>query len=653
MCNLLVAESIFSRVSPLDVVSKLNSWNYKSQAPTWITIDSTSRYSPETLRQKTNHSSSESCDQECVMSGLLHAQVLGDAAKKGFDVLFFHDSTNNSLTQSSSFVQAVSVLHKKLVGTKVFNVRVTKSSPESKLMNLYSYCSKKQNGAITLMGINFNKMRSKFNVKISSPIDSNSVVMQYLLSASDGQVRLNNEKFSYNATPSYKFKKLSKFSLSLVLPPFSMAFWTIKNAKFNECLNIDEAKGQVVITNPVISSSTDKLLKKLVANEFEGKRSNSIEKLSRPRRQLNGNQFLPKIDFDMPFKFPSLLTSSSNHKPIKDVLFNKNTEVYRVGPVDANPLQSSENPTLPDGDVYLLINDGNGAPGSIDYVTDDRDEPKRRKLNRKKSSGNKITYKERDTTEEPEDLMPHDYLDASQRNTKKTTKKSAKPAPPKEIGELFEAELPSNNKARSGDQMKTLSSNVELQTVFKELEPTYRQSKTAILAARRKWDREQIMELLRDAQLEEVDKAAINDADDFEVIDLTENAESPNYEEYEEDDDGFFDDNLHNIRTRRHINYAKNEIPRYGSHNFIDEEYEDSIESLLDDVHLFLPPRNENQSESLVQVDSTTSTPSTTTLPIPVQAMNYLTKSLTDVIDLTHKTMLGWWGVFNPSDTYY
>lgn len=638
------------RVSPLDVVSKLSSMSYKSQAPTWVTVDCSSRNSSEISKQKKN--SIENCDQECIMEGLLHAQVLGDAAKKGFDVLFFHDSSKNSFTQSSYFAQAVSVLHKKLVGTKVFNVRVTKSSPESKLMNLYSHCSKKQNGAITLMGINFSNMRSKFNVKISSPIDSNSIVMQYLLSASNGQVYLNNEKFTYNATPSYKFKKLSKYSISLVLPPFSMAFWTIKNAKVNECLNIvDDLKDKAVtsLNSPVISSSTDKLLKKLVANEFEGRRSNSIEKLSRTKRQLGGsNQFLPKFEFELPFKFPNLMSSSSNHKAIKETLFNKNTDVYKV---DANPLQSSENPTLPNGDVYLLINDGKGLPDAVDYVTDDREEPKRRKINRKKSNGNKIIYRE--TTEEPDYLIPHDYLDASQRTTKRTPKKSSKQEAPKEVGELFEAELPSTNKARSSDQMKTMSSNVELTNVIKELEPTYRQSKTALQAARKKWDREQIMELLKDAQLEEVDRAALSDADDFEVIDLTENAEAPNYEEYEEDDDDFFDDNSHHIRTRRHANYAKNEIPKYGNHHFIDDEDEESIENLLDDVHLFLPPRNENVAETHPQSYSTTQSPSSTVSPIPIQAMNYLSKSLNDVIDLAHKTMLGWWNVFSSSEVRY
>ena len=634
----------FYRVAPSDIVTKVNLLSYKSPSTTWITIDNSSRFSNEVSKKVANASNNQTCDQTCVMNGLLHAQVLGESARKGFDVLFFHDGAKKS---SNSFTQAVTVLHKKLIGTKVFNTRVTKSSPESKLMSLYSYCSKKQNGAITLMGINLSNMRSKFNVRISSPIDTNSIVLQYLLSASDGRVFLNNEKFNYDAAPVVKFKKLSKYSMSLVLPPFSMAFWTVKNAKINECLSIEDVKVSKVASSPVISSSTDKLLNKLVANEFETRRTNSIEKLSRHKRQLVGtNQLFPKL----PFKLPNLMASSSNNRPIKDVLFNKNTDVYKVDPVEVNPLQSSENPSLPNGDVFLLINDGKNLPDvNVDYVVDDLEEPKKRKMIRKKSE-KKIIYKE--TTEEPGYLTPYDYLEASPKASKKSPKKTSKQDKPKEIGELFEAELPSSNKERSNDQMKSPSSDFELKTVIKELEPTYRQSKTALLAARRKWDREQIMELLKDAQLEEFDRTAIDDADDFEMIDLSENVETQNYEEYEEDDDGFFDDNLHYIRTRREINYSKNEIPKYGSHNFMYDEDEDSIENLLDDIHLFLPPRNENGVSTQPQL-STTQSPSTTTPPIPIQAMNYLSKSLTDVIHVAHETMIGWWNVFYHPEAHY
>lgn len=589
------------------------------------------------------------------MSGLLYAQVLGEAAKKGFSALFFEKYFTDSHT--SEFKRAVSILHKKLVGSKVFNVRATKALQDGKLTSFYSHCSKKTNGALTLMGINFSDMRSKLNIKVTSPMDSNAIIMQYMLSASDGRVLLNNEKFNSEAIPAYKFKKLSKQMISLVLPPFSMAFWTVKNAKINECLDLNESS--VKIDAPLMSSA-DQLLQSLIANEFESSRKNSIEKKNRIKRQLPSvDSYLPKFDFELPqFKFPNLMTSASNHKPIKDVLFNKNTEVYRVAPVDANPLPPSDNPALPQGDVYLLINDGKDfiKPDNVDYIIEDRDELKRSKTSRRKSSGNKIVYKE--TTEEPDYFNPYDYVDASYKPAKKAQKKANKKQQPKEIGELFEAERVSNSRgSRADDQMKSPSHNVELTTVIKELEPTYRQSKTALLAARRKWDRNQIMELLRDAQLEDVDKAQLEGAEDFEVIDLTQNADAPNYDEYEEeDDDDFFTDEekLHLVRSRRHVDYTKNEIPKHGAH-VIDED-DDSIESLINDAYMFLPPRNDNDKHEAKGHEEShhevTQAPARPEKPTTIKAVNFFAKSLNEVVNVARKTFVGWWNVFDSSKKF-
>lgn len=585
------------------------------------------------------------------MSGLLHAQVLGDAARRGFNVLFFSRAVN----ETKSLSHAVSLLHKKLVGAKVFNPRVTKTSPEGKLTKLYSFCSKKSDGSLTLMGINFSNMRSKLSVRLSTPMDSNSVVMQYSLSVSDGRVMLNNQKFNFDVSPAYKFKKSQKNSIPLTMPPFSMAFWTIKNAKVGECLSLDNVKAEDEEGKTLEpSSSSDQLLRKLVASEFKG-RSNAIEKPKRNKRQIGGGSggFLPDEPFEFKFpefKFPNLMAAaSSNLKPIKDVLMNKNTEMYRVSPVEANPLKPSDNPTIPEGDVFLLINDGKASP-NIDYVSDDDAKPKRSKTNRK--STNKIANKE--TTEPPADyFIPYDYVDASHKSssksTKKSSKKSSKQEQPREIGELFEAEKSTNEGVRGGDQTRSASSNknVELRTVIKELEPTYRQSKTAMLAARRKWDRQQILELLKDAQLEEDDKSHLKNAEEFEVIELTQNQENPNYDEYEDDDDGFFDEGRG--RSKRSVDLARNEIPKLGEHA---TSYEDdySIESLVDDTHMFILPIDRKQPKSN---QFTTEIPSPTDSPTVIKAIDFFSKSLADAMDVAHKTMIGWWYVFNPLTKEY
>lgn len=647
---------MFFRLATDEILSKSPSNFPKSQVPLWATIESSPTEATHTPSFSKAHNT---CDHECLINGLLHAQVLGTAATKNLDVLFFDEAVNNSMLFNTNIdlKKAVTILHKKLVGLKAFNVRVTKSSSDGKLSNLYSFCSKKTEGALTLMGINFSNMRSKFNVKISSPFDANVMILQYLLSASDGHVLLNNEKFNIDAAPSYKYKKLSKFSISLALPPFSMAFWTIKNVKVNACLNMNNANNENDVKESQLTSS-DKLLKKLVANEFDGRKTNAIEKNSRIKRQIGGGaagQFLPSaFDLDLPvFRFPNLMaTSASNHNPMRNVLFNRNSDTQKAPPADVNPLQSSENPSLPQGDVYMTVNDG--TPDFVDrleVVVDD--EPKRYKQPRKKGN-NKVVYRE--TTEEaPEYFIPHDYLDASQKTTKTTLKKSSskKVEEPREVGELFEVERSSGVLSRGGDQTRSPSHNIELKTVIRELEPTYRQSKTALQAAKRKWDRSQIMELLKDAQLEEVDRSHLAEADDFEVIDLTDNGASPNYDEYEDDDDGFFnEDEMHHIRTRRDLNYAKNEIPKYGTHDMIDEDEEDSIESLMDDVHLYLPSHTLRDSKTHSDSAQTNAPISTSTHPpITVKAINFFSQSLNNAINVLDKTLVGWWYVFNPTET--
>lgn len=614
-----------------------------------MTVEDIDEQSTETTKK--GDSIYDTCDRECLTDGLVHAQLLGEAAKKGISVVIFNETAQQP-GKSNFFKQAVSILHKKLVGNKVFNVKVTKSGQDGKSSSLYSYCSKKTSGAVTLMGINFSNMRSKINVKFSMPVDSNAVVLQYMLSAIDGHVMLNNERFSQNATPSYKFKKPSKYSIPLVLPPFSMAFWTIKNAKVDECLNV--AVEEEEKTKPMTISSSDQLLKKLVANEFEVKLSNKLEKVaSRSKRQISGSSsFLPGLEWELPtFKFPNLLATASNQKPVRDVLFNQNADVYKVGAAEPNPLQPSDNPTLPKGDVYLMINDGK-RPAKLathDYVTDDVEPAK--PVSRRRSKANRIMA----TTEAPDYFMPHDYFDASEQTTKRSSKKLSKKEQPQEIGELFEAEHAPAQNPRNADQ-RSYSSNIELSTVVKELPPTLRQSKAAMRAAKNKWDSKKILEFLKEGNFEGVnEKAQLGNTDNFEMIDLTENADAPAYDEYEdeEDDEFFRNDNFHHVRTRRDVNFAKNEIPKFGSHIFVDDD-EDSIETLVDDVHLYLQPhqpRSENVKEAANDVrktdeDAAPVTEASTT----IKAIDFFSKSLSDAINVAHRTFVGWWYVFQPNE---
>lgn len=565
--------------------------------------------------------------------------MLGEAAKKGFDVLFFDDEVASS-QGTDDLKHAINKVHNALIGTKVFNARMLKKFDKHQ-SSVYAYCAKKMNGGVTLMGINYSNTRAKINSKLlSSSIESNSVVSQYLLSVADGYVMLNNERYNGTINPAYKFKKILKHSLDFTIPPFSIMFWVIKSANVKECANIESNH---VRTLDAPTSSSDKLLKTLAAK--------AIVPSSRTKRQFT--PFLPKLDLKMPnFDF---LPSNINQRSIKDVLFSRNTEIYKVAPVaEHNPLESSENPSLPNGDIYLLVNDGE----KDEYVDAEIEYPQIQRKAIRKPVPKRIydsSKKSRDSVNMPSEtheyVLSHDYVE-NPYTTAETKKSPAskKPSKPQEIGELFELEKPTLDYEHD-QQMRSTDKNVEIKTVMRELEPTVRQSKKAILAAKKKWNQEQIMELLKDATLEEVDRSQIRNAEDLEVIDLTENDELPDYAEYDDDEDGFFSNSK--VRTRRFVSdFKRNEIPREGDHYIdLDGDEDFSIES-IDSSH-FLPPRYGHDNSKTVKLMTSSTDKVTTTTEAPtkdslgVKFVDVMGKSLDDVVHTIHKSVHAFWKIFD------
>lgn len=658
-------------------MDKDNAFLTKTNAPIWgnviPTIDDIINhqtaaamfYSSDDKARK--YLSRSGCDHVCLYEGLLFAQVLGDSARNGYDVIYFKDDIKNynslvstapsNLKSRINMKQSIMMLFKKLIGTKVFNVKLSKNSINSKQMNFYGFCSKQMNGAITLMGINYSNMRGKFNLKLSSQINQNAVVLQYLMTISDGQILLNNEPFDGDSIiPSYKFKKSTKNSIIFTLPPYSIGFWTVKNAKISECLNLDYSEMEMEQEIQETSSSADLLLQQLLNKVFESQSGDVATQ--RVKRQIGSNmQYLPKLDLDFPFKFP---TASPNQKSLKDVLFNKHTDIYKLNspnsPNEKDLLKNSENAALPEGDVYLLINDGGDYPEVAaekpnDYITDEavsvmnrKSNGKRRKQNIKKST----TTPGPVSDEEFELHYPHDYDESE---TFKSSKHSSKKTPKVEIkedGELWEMEKPIHTPNMRNDPMKSSSSNVELK-VMKELEPTYRQSKAALMAAKKKWNRNQIMELLKDADLEEVDKSQFKSTDDFEIIDLTENTQSTEYREEDyrdDDDDDFFksEENFHHSRHRRDI--SENEIRKY---NYVDE-YISLPYDIEDDImfpsHKHLSHFTTTTSTTQRPKDQTTPATPATPKSKTFKAIDFFSQSMADVVSGVHSQILGWFNIF-------
>lgn len=621
------------------MLSKSTSVSKRLIGDFWVTVENSSL--ADTLE-----STYDNCDHSCLMDGLEFAQILGESSKKGFDVVFLKNSLKSS---GNAFKLAVTILHKKLIGTGVLANRIVKSTPDGKLSNLYSYCSKKPNGALSLLGINYANTRVKFNVRLSTAmLDPNVSITQYLLSAQNGQVLLNNEKFSNVSTSTMKFKKLSKFSIPLTLPPFSLAFWTLKNVKVDGCLN--EKRTNVDIPIDSISSS-DALLRSLIANEM---RNNDVTKNSRSKRQAD---FLPSSPFEfslpeMPkFKFPSnfMMTSASNSRPIVESLFNKNAEIYKTN--EENPFIHSENPNLPNvRDVFMEVDNGKlGLEPSLDPVFIDES---------RKSSSSNIRRKSKltTTTTESPDYFVEDYADVIRKKISKSSKSSQKISKKsenrdndkREIGELFEFDKePTAGGLRNDDHVRSKSENIELKTVIKELEPTYRQSKKALKQAKKKWNRTQIIELLKNAQVQEIERDDIKNPDNYDIIDLAE-MENPNYEEYDEDDDGFFNDGK-SKRSKRHVEglRLRNKIPKIESNEIFDSDEEESIENWMSDSHIILQPSGvSNEILSDVKIIKPCAKNSTV-----VRAVNFFTRSLTKALRALDKSFVGCWEIFKPKET--
>lgn len=526
-------------------------------------------------------------------------------------------------------------MHNSLIGTRVFKVRSSKSTYDKKQSSVYAYCSKKMNGGVTLMGINYSNAREKINSMLSTSFDFNSIVLQYILSISDGHVMVNNEKYNGTITPAYKFKKNTKLSIDFTIPPYSIAFWVVKNANEKECLSpLKKIEGNNVRTKSTIKSSTDDLLKTLAANALRKEN----EKHQRIKRQINNlSPIFPTLDLN----FPNIMPSNINQRSIKDVLFsNKNTEIYKVAPVESNPLQSSENPSLPNGDVYLLVDDG----VSHDYVNAEMEYAL---INSKNQKSHQKSNRKNVKVEMPNEyLSSYDYFENSYKTAKKSSKKKPSNQNQKNVGELFEIESMNTDLSNNYDQMNSPNSNVEIKTIARELEPTYRQSKKAMLAAKHKWNQNQLMEFLKDATLQEVDKSQLHDADEFQIIDLSNDEEVPlDYEEYEDnDEDGFFSNDKRKIRTRRSIDYRKNEIPRFDNFfGFSDEEKD------IEDAHLFLPPR---YYDTKAHQSTSSTTQNTITIdedsPFGLKLIDVFSKSLDDVAHTVHKNLVTWWYFFSP-----
>lgn len=246
----------------------------RSKVPVWLDVP-----------HQSSPSKNEYCGMECELHGVRWANILGSSAQSGFQVVFQRVDKNEVINPSLSYY--VSVLHKKLMGEKVFDTKIINGDGQSP--KYFTHCTKGVSGSFSVMGVNFGDYKSKISTKLPH-IYTGSELYQYVLNVDDGYVLFNGMpvNISSDFRPIVKVKKQNRLT-TFNLPPRSVGFWVFPLANLKQCsTKSDTANGSPVkenIYNDLENSSrtaTEKLLHELISEivQIDGTRN----ELKRTRR---------------------------------------------------------------------------------------------------------------------------------------------------------------------------------------------------------------------------------------------------------------------------------------------------------------------------------------------------------------------------------
>ncbi|KAH8312159.1 hypothetical protein KR044_009626 [Drosophila immigrans] len=281
--NMLPATSFGSYIYDSDPALKTLQ---QQRVPLWLTL-------PE--ERSSSQSISKRLMGDETTDGLRWAQTLGDAASSGFDVIFKRMSLQDF--ERPNFSYYVTALFKKVMGSRVFPARpLNVFAPSNKL---YTHCANAVSGGLAFMVVNTEEQPTTITVRSLSRLSS-SEIWEYVLSADDGRVRLNNQKLSLNHTllrPLVKPKDASK-PLQLITPSMSVGFWVLPSVNLEHCqfteIETDEidAEGSSESRRSSRSSgysSADRLLQRLI-EETAVARGSLQSTINRQRRFVLDNQ---------------------------------------------------------------------------------------------------------------------------------------------------------------------------------------------------------------------------------------------------------------------------------------------------------------------------------------------------------------------------
>ncbi|XP_060645507.1 uncharacterized protein LOC132784120 [Drosophila nasuta] len=278
--NMLPATSFGSYIYDSDPALKTLQ---QQRVPLWLTL-------PE--ERSTSQSISKRLMGDETTDALRWAQTLGDAASSGFDVIFKRMSLQDF--ERPNFSYYVTALFKKVMGSRVFPARpLNVFAPSNKL---YTHCANAVSGGLAFMVVNTEEQPTTITVRSLSRLSS-SEIWEYVLTADDGRVRLNNQKLSLNHTmlrPLVKPKDASK-ALQLITPSMSVGFWVLPSVNLEHCqfteMETDDIKGESSAESRRSSgySSADRLLQRLI-EETAVARGSIQSTINRQRRFVLDNQ---------------------------------------------------------------------------------------------------------------------------------------------------------------------------------------------------------------------------------------------------------------------------------------------------------------------------------------------------------------------------
>lgn len=193
----------------------------RSKVPVWLNA----------VPQSSQSSKTALCGLECELQGIRWANVLGSSAQSGFKVVFQRIDQFDMINPRLS--NYVSLLHKKIMGEKVFDTKILNGDNLSP--KYYTHCTKNMSGSFSVMGVNFADHKTKISTKLPNKY-TGSDLYQYVLNVDGGRILFNGIPVDINSDlkPIVKIKKQNRLT-TFTLPPRSVGFWVFPSANLKQC----------------------------------------------------------------------------------------------------------------------------------------------------------------------------------------------------------------------------------------------------------------------------------------------------------------------------------------------------------------------------------------------------------------------------------